>query len=796
METELHLDTPPQWAITVGDFGRSLVVFSCVLMLVAIIGHLLSPRFPTLAKIGRISFALGGLSVVGTFISLAVLFANNRFEYEYIWGHADTKNALAYRIAGIWSGQEGSFLLWATASAIFGLLAVWKLGSLQRWFTITYAAFLGGIMGILSYESPFKLILMEGKPVTPPEGQGLAPSLQNYWVIIHPPVIFLGFGLLTVLFALAIAALVKNEFDEWVPLVRPWAISAVTMVGVGLCMGGFWAYETLGWGGFWMWDPVENVSFVPWCLGAAFIHGILVQTARSKWKLGNLLLGGLPFLTFMYGTFLTRSGLLANASVHSFAEMERSALQLLIGMLVLAVGSFAILFVRSALFMKKQTAKADQEIKGLHREGFYFFGTSLLIAMGVATLIGMSVPFFMALQGRPPQIVEEKLYHMVLPWIFVPLMLIMAVTPFISWRGTPGLDFAKRVYSILCISIGLTGFMFMGFVIGPLSKLMDTAGGIDFPFGLKVPAVVWVLVLLWLCLFVIVGNVWRMAELKKASKLGWAPFITHAGVAILMAGLILSRGFERRQETIVLQESPGKLLAYGLRFDGMTSDTSDRENKVKLTVFDPHKKDEVLFTAMPGLYYVKGGEGEENPMVWPHIQRYPFHDLYITLHPPQKELTDAIEIAPGETKKLGSWDVTYDEMIREGEAGLAGTTFGAKIRFKTPHGEIPAVPRIELGQGGAIQRPAQVDDQVRVAMTSMDAATKKVSLQMQLATPMYPVEIFVKPFTGFVWLGTGIMTFGGFLSAYYRRAARRAAAKAKVPADDDFEPGRRAVLTS
>lgn len=767
------LVSPPEWSLLVGEAGRWLVFASVAAFFVTAIAWLLAPRSPALARVGRGSFLTGCLTLFGTFACLATLFVANRFEFSYVSGHADSHNTIPYRIAGIWSGQEGSFLLWAVCAAIFGLFARRGLGPYERWYTVAYATFLGGLAAILAYESPFLLNLVDGKPFVPAEGVGLAPALQNYWVTIHPPTIFLGFGSLTVLFALALAAMLTRDFSAWIAIVRPWAIIAATLVGLGLCMGGFWAYETLGWGGFWMWDPVENVSFVPWVFTAAFIHGIIVQNTKQRWQVTNLLLGGLPFIAFLFGTFLTRSGFLADASVHSFAEMNRSALKLLVGVIgLLTLGFFTAWFTR--LVQGRKTVSDAPAAAGVDREGFYRTGILFLIAMGVATLIGMSVPLVMALQGKQPAVVEERVYHMVLPYLFVPLMAIMAIGPFVSWRKMKSIDLAKRIYSVFCITIGLLGLLLLAFAMTSLGKIADITSTIAFPGGYEVKGLAWVFVLVGLCLFAAVGNVWRMVELKRAMKISWGPFVTHLGVAVLLAGLIVSRGFERRARAFVMEDHPGRALTYIFRYAGQTSDLHDRNNKVRFEVLDAHDPSKVLFTATPGLYYVPGPDGSENPMVWPSIRHFAFHDVYFTLNPPQTETGAQVSLMPGETKPLGGLTVEYLGMAREGDPGTTGTKFGARLQVSAGGETAEVVPNLQLtADGPPISNPANLDGSLQVALLGMDVATQSVTVGLQLSSPMYPVEVFHKPLTGLVWLGTGLMTLGGCMSAIYRRRPRR-----------------------
>lgn len=774
------LVSPPAWSLAMGVIGRILIYASAGMFALSGVAWLFSKRWPSLEKVGKFSFGGACASILGAFVTLGVLFATNRFEFEYVFGHADSHNALGYRIAGIWSGQEGSFLLWGTCSAIFALLTVGKTGPYRRWYSLAFAFFLGGIASILAFESPFNLNMFAGRPFVPEDGLGLAPSLQNYWVIIHPPTIFLGFGSLTALFALAFAALVERDYETWIPIVRPWAIVSVTLVGVGLCMGGFWAYETLGWGGFWMWDPVENVSFVPWCFGAAFIHGVIVQATRKKWQMTNLLLGGLPFIVFIYGTFLTRSGFLSDASVHSFAEMDRSALKLLIVLMAGTTLGFGGLWGFRAMQARK-IAKPEETGVGLRREAFYMIGMTALLVMGMATMIGMSVPLVQALKGEKPRVVEEALYHQVLPWIFVPIMLLMAVTPFVSWRGMKGREFMSRVYTILCITIGLTGLVLFLTVITPFAKKLDMAPAITMLGRFEVKGLAWIMFLAALCIFVIVGNMWRVGELFKRSKMGTAPFIAHIGVAVLMAGLIISRGFERKAQSIVMENHPGRLMSYEVRYAGMTSNESDRNNKLKLDIFDPHSKStKPLFTATPGLYKLKMADGQESTMVWPHIERGLLMDTYVSLGQPQTEASQDVTLAAGESTQFGDLTFTYLKMTRTGDPGMKGTTFGAMVKVSSGGKSQTIHPHMEIGENGeTIFHPAELGSSMVLAMTGMNAADKSVTLRVQMTTPMYPVEIYHKPMTILVWLGTGILTLSGFASAFYRRARKPAPAEVK-----------------
>lgn len=759
----------PEWSLFVGSAGSFCIIAAVLLFLTSAGCWLFSPKREILSKIGARCFTFGCIGLFAAMVSVATLFINNRFEYEYVWEHADKSNALQYRIAGVWSGQQGSFLLWACTASIFGLLAVRGTGIYRRWFTSVYAVFLACIGGILAYETPFKLNMQDGHPVVPMDGMGLAPSLQNYWVVIHPPTIFMGFGALTVLAAYAFAAMATNQLQDWIPKVRPWAIVALTLVGVGLCMGGFWAYETLGWGGFWMWDPVENVSFVPWVMTIALVHGIIVQITAKRWTITNLLLGGLPFLLFVYGTFLTRSGILGDTSVHSFANMDKIAMKLLFGFMIISSATFLGLWIYRATHFKKELAPDTfPPPKGFHREGFYRLGGILLASCAIIAAIGMSMPAIMSLAGKQPKVVEEALYHKVIVWAYVPLMLVMAIGPLVAWRGMGGKVLMRRVYGVLCMSFFLTGLAMVAVSISPYTRELRKSDPINMPFGLHVNLVPWIVFLAFLSIAVIVTNAWRMGELVKRSKMSAAAFLAHVGVATLMAGLIISRGFEQKAGIEVSEDRHDQGLGYLVTYKGQTSTIADRDNKALFELSKGSDK----WTARPGYYLTTGPDGNVNPMVWPHIEHRFLYDIYFALHAPVQETGSTVALQPGQTGKINNFTVKYVKRTVTGTPGLRGTQFGALLEVNDGIETIEMTPQLELGSDGPIDRPAPLTKTINMSLKRMDAATGGITLELMFNKPVYPIDIFYKPLTILVWLGTGILGFSGFLSAWYRRVRK------------------------
>lgn len=783
METDALVGAVPAqpWSLLLGQFGQFTIIVAVALNMIAAILYVLQPKNPKFEKAAQFAFSAGCVSFLVAFGVVITLFVKDQYQFKYVFDHGSSDNDLQYKVAGAWSGQEGSILLWGTASSIFGMISARFTKAYRRVFTIAYAPFLASVAAILAFESPFVLRpLIEGRAMVPVSGQGLSPSLLNYWVVIHPPTIFLGFGSLTVLFAFSIAALVTKDMDSWIPIVRPWTLLSLAILGVGLCMGGFWAYETLGWGGFWMWDPVENTSFVPWVAVAALVHGIIVQTSRQKWHYTNALLAGLPFLLFCYGTFLTRSGYLGDTSVHSFAEMDRSALWIL--MAIIGLG-FIIFFTLWGVHTWKgkpliPTPKALNPLP-FNRELFMGVAIWLLVGFGIVTAIGMSIPFLQTITGNKPKVVDERLYNTVLSFLFIPFLIFMGIGPFLTWKGLGTRALLTRFTNIFAISVGLVGVALLWVKSDSLGLPADLTATATLLLKFQVNRVGWVMFLTWICLFGITATCWRLVEVSLRSKSSIGGMITHLGVGVAMLGLIFSRGLEQKSIDPVTKSpdssafvinSTSQATALGSKFRaiGPTGSFIDRKNKVKIEVTDSRGTHIVT----PGLYF-RGMDqsGQPMPFIWPSIQSHGLYDMYLVLHNLTFEASGPTEMKIGDQRLLKEENmlVTYKGMRTEGTPGQKGAKFFANVTIQTEKGQWDVEPMITLGEGGIEDHPAKAGDAYRISMVSMNAADKSATLQIKYAQPAYVAELFYKPLTLLVWLGVGIMGFGGLLTAWTRR---------------------------
>ena len=369
------------------------------------------------------------LLVAGATVILWILLMQDRFEVLYVWSSSEAALPLFYKFAALWGGQAGSLLFWAFILACGSLLAVRRvartLPDLTPWTTAVLCANLAFfLLLVVVPANPFQRI-----PFPPPDGAGLNPLLQNYWMVIHPVMLYLGYVGLTVPFSLAVAALAVGRMDTaWLRMLRRWTLVPWLFLSVGILMGSQWAYMELGWGGYWAWDPVENASLLPWLTATAFLHGLVVQEQRGTMRLWNMVMIGLTYFLVLLGTFTTRSDIVA--SVHTFA---RSSIGLyFVGFMALtAVGFPLLLWVRRTLLTEPAAPAA-----WLSRETAFLANNWLLGGIAFATLWGTYFPVFGELLAQEQVAVAAPYFQKVNGPLFLLLLLFMGVGPLLGWRFT------------------------------------------------------------------------------------------------------------------------------------------------------------------------------------------------------------------------------------------------------------------------------------------------------------------------------------------------------------------------
>ena len=362
-------------------------------------------------------------------IILLVLLIGRDYSVRYVYEHVNEYLPTAYTISAFWAGQEGSLLLWTWLLTVITSTMVLRkqagTGPAGPYVLAAMAlsqAFLALVIVLES--SPFELLA-----TIPAEGQGLNPLLQNFWMVMHPPVVFVGYAAYTAPFALVIGGLVTGQFgDDWLKAVRGWALLAWLFLGAGILMGAWWAYLELGWGGYWAWDPVENSSLIPWLVGTAMLHSLMMQQRRGVFKVWNTWLISLTFLLCVFATFITRSGVIQ--SVHAFGRSP-------IGTYFLVFIALSLVVLAVLVFLRRHALRGQYEFKELFaRETSLFLTNLLLLGAALAVLLGTLFPALVELvQGRQAALEVSFYERTVGPAILLVIGLI-GICPLVAWGRT------------------------------------------------------------------------------------------------------------------------------------------------------------------------------------------------------------------------------------------------------------------------------------------------------------------------------------------------------------------------
>ena len=370
-----------------------------------------------------LSFLL--ISIASAALLQALLISD--FSLRYVWEHSSTDMPLLYKVSSFWGGLEGSLLFWVLVQSFFSMIVAFRYQYSNREIIPYVIATLNAILAFLlllliGWSNPLDL-----QGVIPLEGRGLNPLLQNPAMAIHPPSLYLGFIGFSVPFAFAMGGLILGKMDnEWVLTTRRWTLTAWYFLSAGLILGGQWAYEELGWGGFWAWDPVENAALMPWLTGTAFLHSVMIQEKRNMLKIWNVVLIILTFGLTIVGTFLTRSGIIN--SVHAFTQSEIGPAFLIFLAFILVIG-FALLFKRI------QMLESEHKIESvLCRENAFLAQNVLLVGIAFTVLLGTTFPLLAeAVRGTKLSIQAPFFNTIIAPMGYL-LLLLMGVGTLIAWR--------------------------------------------------------------------------------------------------------------------------------------------------------------------------------------------------------------------------------------------------------------------------------------------------------------------------------------------------------------------------
>lgn len=554
---------------TVGNVGHMFVIISFVAALMAAFSFFKAAVQQDLAaekewlRNGRTAFYIHALAVFGVVGTLFYIIYNHMFEYHYAWSHSSTRLPVHYMISSFWEGQEGSFLLWMFWHAILGLIIIatnryWEASVMAVFSAVQFilsSMILGVVIGSFWKlgSSPFILlrdaidapIFQQQPDFIPEDGTGLNPLLQNYWMVIHPPTLFLGFALTVVPFAYAVAGLWKKKYREWVRPALPWALVGAAVLGLGILMGGYWAYETLNFGGYWNWDPVENAVYVPWLFLIASIHTMISFRKSNTALKASLILVILMYLLILYSTFLTRSGILGEASVHSFTDLGLS------GQLLFYLMFFVILAVVLLIWRWKELPTTEKEASTYSREFWLFIGALLLCLMGFQVIFSTSFPvinkiveLFGGVSNLAPLDPEE--YSGAQLWFAAGVAILSGIGQFFWWKKMKKGQLWQELMAPVIITLILTTLIM---VIGDINRLSY-------------------ILLLLAAVFTVVANGKILWTVWKSNPKLSGGAITHIGVGLMLIGILFSSGYSR----VVSLNNTGLLISREM------SDEFNREN--------------------------------------------------------------------------------------------------------------------------------------------------------------------------------------------------------------------------
>lgn len=828
-----------------GHFLVALALCSAILGALSYYFAASNPEEPGWKKLGRVSFWIHAVAVTGVFVTLFVIIYGHYFEYQYAWQHSSRSLPWYYMLSCFWEGQEGSFLLWMFWDAVIGLLLIYTVKSWESpvlaMVCLTQIVLGSMLLGIEIGDiykigsSPFSLLrdkMAETAPVfrtadylqNITDGRGLNPLLQNYWMVIHPPTLFFGFATSLVPFAFAVAGLWTGKYKEWLKPALPWTTISVMVLGTGIIMGGFWAYESLSFGGYWAWDPVENASLVPWLLLIGALHLMLIYKSTGTSIILTYILSIASFLLVLYATFLTRSGILGDTSVHSFTDLGLSGQLMMFMFVFYALPLFAILkdqkqkrfmhlvywfiFVLNiavGIVSKNETAftllkwlditvfiaitalfvirlygtfpasRTEESFKS--RELWMFLGTLLLILSAFQVILVTSFPVINKLFGTriaPPTDAIAYYNKFQLP-IAIALGLLTAISQYFKYKTTPVKPVLVHLLKTLVIALLLTvGAMFLFGI---------------FEFGY--------ILLLLAGIYAMVANSAYLLEILKGKIKVAGGSVAHIGFGMMLVGILVSSA---GKEVISINQT--------VDFGNSMDDQAKREN-ILLLKGDTLRMADYLVTYTgdtmvgPNTFYrvhYQGIGNNESFVLEPNAQltnnqlnpnpdtrHYLTHDVYTyvsNVPDKSKQMSEPwgeprdYKVNIGDTIQTGNGVVIFesiDKNAKPQDLRLNHEMWGANLKILSNRREYRAKPIFAI----ADQSFYTIEDVVQEAGLKLqfyiksDSGTVSAHLEISerpAVRDFIIMKAIVFPYINLLWAGVIIMIIGFVLSIVRRTA--------------------------
>jgi cytochrome c-type biogenesis protein CcmF len=827
----------------IGDLGHLFVITSFVTSIITAFAYWKANSVSTelkeqWLKNARLAFYTHGVAVLGVIVCLFTIISKHYFEYHYAYSHSDSRLPVHYLISTFWNGQEGSFLLWIFWQAVIGIFLlntqrVWEapvmvvFGLVQAFLASMILGVVIPLINIKIGSSPFILLrdaiddpIFSLQPdFIPKDGSGLNPLLQNYWMVIHPPTLFLGFALTLPPFAFCIAGLWQKKYSEWIKPALPWTLFGGAILGLGILMGGYWAYETLNFGGYWNWDPVENAVYVPWLVLIATIHTMIIYKNNKTALKSAMILSIAVFVLILYSTFLTRSGILGDASVHSFTDLGLSG-QLLIYMLFFTVAAILLLVIRW-----KEIPTSEKEASIYSREFWIFLGAITLCLMGFQVLLPTSIPVYNKIielfggeSNLAPPADQIGFYSKFQLWFGALVALISGTGQFFWWKRMDRNTLKKEMLPPVLISLVIFVIIIsIAKVYQPAYMVLTLAG-----------------------VYLIVSNVKVLLSVTKVNSSLSGGALSHIGIGMMLIGVMFSSGYSyvvslnntgmliskdlptefNRDNLLLFLNEPRTMAGYEIEYLGERVEPRNgsgyvSKNDIDLTI-DPYKviaTKDILFNGKKILsakdtfainpentYYEielrKNGKVEAslfprvqiNPAMGgfvasPDIKRNISRDLYTHVslpmnreEEPEWSETEEIRTRLNQQFFVNDYVAVLEEVNRiheiEGfKLSDEDVAVQAKIKVSGERDSYYADPIFLIKDKAQVGRiSSEINDLgVRITLLNIHPDTNEFSLGLNTRQKDWVIiKAMEKPLINVLWLGTGVLMVG-FSMAMVRR---------------------------
>jgi len=685
--------------------GTILLWTASVLGVLSTIGYLrsLDEENPFRA-LARQSFVLMTAAVLLASGLLMYLLITHDYRLAYVYAYSDNALPLRYLISSFWGGQEGSFLLWVLSGVLLGLPLYRLSREYESRVMVFYNLTLISLLLLLLKQNPFRFHEGLQPGMIPMDGAGLNPLLQNPWMVIHPPVMFFGYAAMAIPFAFALAALWMRRYDEWTLVSMPWLVFSVLTLGAAIMLGAYWSYETLGWGGYWGWDPVENASLVPWIVGAAMLHSFILQRSRHRFRRLNLFLAILGYLLVVYATFLTRSGVLSDFSVHSFVDLGIS------GYLIFNMAFFIILSGAMLVWRWREIPSEGGEEPFFSRTIFLVLGLLMLLLIAFVVFFGTSAPLITRFFMEKPAQVGPDFYNHLGYWLAIGLSLILAATPFLKWNGIRENSLTRILLAAAAATV-ITAIAFFNGVRDWRALLYLEAA-----------------------LLALAANSWHLFyRLRRGSWRRIGGDLNHIGLALMLVAFMTSGWLGLSTKIRLRQGESTEVIGYRMTFLGADNNTADGRDAMPVEITTPSGKQFILRPLM----WIN--EKTNQLVANPGIHEALAGDVYVApveYNPPEATpLSAQMVLEKGRPAKFRNWELVFTGFdIDQQHTMNSVMKVGTRIELRRPGKDtITLEPSLASTSRGL--QPEEVEipgiPGATIAATGMNVDSGKIRIELR-----------------------------------------------------------------